>query len=63
MTTLFNKGDAIRGDRIRINARRVSKSRVINQSGRHKAVELTVWDNAHCIIEKPLKVRPKEYNH
>ena len=59
MTMLFSKGDAIRSDRIAVNARRISKVRVINQSGRHKAIELTVWDNAHCTIDRPLKTRPQ----
>ena len=60
-TTLFDTGDAIRGDRILIIARRISPSRVINQSGRHRAVTVTARDNAHCVIQVPLYPRPKEY--
>ena len=59
MPTLFDVGDALKGDRIAINARRIGNSTLINQSGRHKASSLTVRDNAHCVIEKPLKARPK----
>ena len=33
MTTLFSEGDAIRGDRITVNARRIRKVRVINPGG------------------------------
>ena len=51
MTTLFDEGEAIRGDRILINARRLSKPKVVNQPAH---------GNVYCIIEKPLSVRPKQ---
>ena len=59
MTTLFNAGDALRGERIAINARRLSNPQLVNQSGRHKASSITARDNVYCVIEKPLSVRPK----
>ena len=59
-TTLFNTGDALRGDRILVVSRRVSPPRIINQSGRHRAVTVTARDNAYCVIEMPLYPRPKE---
>ena len=60
-TTLFDIGDALRGDRIRIVARRTSQPKVVNQSGRHKAIEVIARDNAYCVIEVPLNSRPREY--
>ena len=62
-TTLFDTGDALRGDRKLIVARRISPSRVINQSGRHRAVTVTARDNAHCVIQVPLHPRPKEHRN
>ena len=59
MTTLFNQDDAIRGARVGITARRIGKPQLVNQSARHKASRLTAWDNVHCVIERPLKERPK----
>ena len=60
-TTLFDTGDALRGDRILVVARRVSPSRVVNQSGRHRAATVTARDSAYCLIEMALYPRPKEY--
>lgn len=60
MPTLFERGDALRGDRIAINARRLSRPRVIARSGRHEAQETIAWDNVYCVIEMPLRARPKE---
>ena len=59
MTTLLNVGDALRGDRVAINARRISKPQVIAASGRHSASEIVARDNVHCVIEMPLRARPK----
>ena len=61
MATLFDVGDALRGDRIRIVARRISQHKVVNQSGRHKAIEVIARDNAYCVIEVALYPRPKDY--
>ncbi|MBI4202750.1 MAG: hypothetical protein HY532_06550, partial [Chloroflexi bacterium] len=60
MPTLFERGDALRGDRIAINARRLSRPRVIARSGRHEAQETIAWDNVYCVIEIPLWAKPKE---
>ena len=60
MPTLFNNGDILRGDRIAINARRLSNPRVVNQSGRHNASSLTAHDPVYCMIEKPLSATPKK---
>ena len=59
MTTLFNTGDALRGYRITITARRLSNPVVVNQSGRHKANRIIARDNVYCVIEIPLTARPR----
>ena len=59
MPTLFNTGDALRGNRVAINARRLSNPTVMARSGRHQAQEIIARDNVYCVIETPLKVRPK----
>ena len=59
MTTLFSTGDALRGYRITITARRLSNPVVVNQSGRHNARRVVARDNVYCVIEIPLTARPK----
>ncbi len=59
MPTLFEMGDALRGDRVAINARRLSQPSVIRGSGRHQAQATVARDNVYCVIEMPLRARPK----
>lgn len=59
MTTMFSSGDALRGDRIAVTARRLGRPAVVNQSGRHKATRLIARDNVYCVIEIPLTARPR----
>ena len=59
MTTLFNVGDALRGDRVAINARRFTKPQTIAATGRHSANEIVARDNVYCVIDKLLRARPK----
>ncbi len=61
MPTLFEAGDALRGDRVAIDARRLSNPKTINQSGRHKANAITASDNVYCVVEMPLRVRPRDH--
>ena len=58
MTTLFDAGDALRGARVAINARRLSRPELIARSGRHQAQAITARDEVYCVIEMPLRVRP-----
>jgi hypothetical protein len=60
-TTLFQTGDAVRGAKVLIRARRLSPVRVVMGSHRHQTQEITAYDNARCTIEQPLVVRPKAY--
>ena len=46
-TTLFDPGDAIRGDRVVINARRLGDRRVIAGSGRHQTQHIIARDNVY----------------
>ena len=57
-STLFELGDAIRGDRVAISARRLTSPRVIARSGRHQAQALVARDNVYCVVEMPLRARP-----
>ena len=59
MTTLFNAGDALRGYRVAITARRLSNPAIVNQSGRHKASRIIARDNVYCVIEMPLTAKPR----
>lgn len=59
MTTLFDAGDALRGYRVAITARRLSKPAVVNESGRHKSNLIIARDNVYCVIEMPLTARPR----
>jgi hypothetical protein len=59
MPTLFDKGDALRGDRVAINARRIDQPHVVEGSGRHRTQATIARDNVYCVIEMPLKARPK----
>ncbi len=52
-------GDALRGDRVAINARRFSKIEVINLSHEHKAQRIVARDQVYCVIELPLQAKPK----
>ena len=59
MTTLTKNGDAVRGSRVAITARRIGNIQVIADSGRHRAQRLVARDNVYCVIEQPLQARPK----
>lgn len=59
MPTFFEIGDALRGDRVAINARRIDQPHVIEGSARHRAQATIARDNVYCVIEMPLRARPK----
>jgi len=48
-------GDALRGDRIAVQARSIDRVTVIKRTHRHRGQRATLRDNAFCIIEVPLK--------
>jgi hypothetical protein len=49
------EGEAIIGDRIIAEARKISDIKVIPKSGRHKAQRVVLRDNAFCLIDKKIK--------
>lgn len=52
-------GDAIKGDKILCEARKVSKPKVVAATGRHSAQQLVLWENAFAVIEKKTRFLPK----
>ena len=55
MPTYRNLGDALRGDRIAVEAFEISPVRVMQRSGSHKGQFTILRKNAFCVIEIPLK--------
>ena len=51
-----NPGDALRGDKVAVQAFEIDPVRVMQRSGSHKGQFTTLRKNAYCIIELPLKV-------
>ena len=56
----YDEGDSIHGYRIRAEARKVSDTRVIAKTGRHKAQRIILTENAEAIIERKLGWIPKQ---
>ena len=55
MRVYRNLGDALRADRITVEARSVSKAMYGKRTHRHRGQFATLRDNAFCIIDIPLK--------
>ena len=55
MATYVKKGDRIKGDRIQCKARKISDPIPIPKSGRHKAQQIILRNNAECEIKKESK--------
>ena len=55
MTIYTKKGDAIKGDKIIAEARKMSKVVVIAKSRRHKSQKIVLRDNALCVIDKRIR--------
>ena len=49
-------GDALRGDKIAVQARSIDTGRVTKRTHRHQGQFATLRDNAYCVIKIPLKV-------
>jgi len=54
----IEQGDAIKGDKIRCEARKISKPMVIPKTGRRSAQQIILWENAYCIVEKKQRFIP-----
>ena len=48
-------GDALRAEKIVVQARTIDRSRVVEGSGRDKIQKTTLRGSAYCVIEIPLK--------
>jgi hypothetical protein len=51
-----NLGDALRGDKIAVSARKIDTVTVMKRTHPHKGQFATLRDNAYCVIEIPLKI-------
>lgn len=49
------KGDKLRGNKIECNARKISRKKKTNKTGRHKTQSITLIDNVEYEIKKELK--------
>jgi hypothetical protein len=56
MPVYRNLGDELHGERIAVSARSIGAIRVINRTHRHKGQFTILKDDAHCVIEIPLKI-------
>ena len=55
MPVYRNKGDALRADKIAVEARSISSITVKKRTSLHQGQFATLRDNAYCVIEIPLK--------
>jgi hypothetical protein len=55
MVTYIKKGDAIFGNKVIADARRIYTPRIINKSGRHKTQRIVLKDNVRCVIDKEIR--------
>ena len=53
------EGDAIEGDLIVGEARKIGKPRVVIGTARHRTQQIVLQENAFCIIKKKLRFLPK----
>ncbi len=56
MPTYYNFGDAVDGERITCQFRRISKPKLVSGTHRHRAWEVTL-DDACCVIMKPRRFK------
>ena len=52
---LTNVGDALRAERISVQARDIDRPRVVQGSGRDKIQKTTLRGSAYCVIDIPMK--------
>lgn len=60
MGVYIKKWDKLRANKIECNARKISRKKKTNKSGRHKSQTITLTDNAECEIKKELKHYKKD---
>ena len=55
MTVHKKEGDALLGDRIAVKARRIGKTRLIEDTSAHRCQSTKLRGSAYCVIESPLR--------
>ncbi len=55
MPVYRNKGDALRADRIAVEARSINRVTYGKRTSKHRGQFATLRDNAYCVIDIPLK--------
>lgn len=51
MTTVYRKGDHLKGKKVICESRKMSPIKIINKTGRHKAQQIILRDNVDCYID------------
>ena len=55
MKTYYGLGDALKADRIAVQARDIDRIRVVEGSSEHRIQSTTLRGSAFCVIELPIK--------
>jgi len=55
MSTYYGPGDALKADRIAVQARNIDTPYIVKGSGKHRTQSTKLRDSAFCVIELPLK--------
>lgn len=55
MGIYIKKGDQLRANKVECNARKISRKKKTNKTGRHKTQSIVLIDNVQCEIIKELK--------
>ena len=55
MVIHIKKCDKLRANKVECNARKISRKKKTNKTGRHKIQSITLTDNVECEIIKELK--------
>lgn len=51
ITTVYRKGDYLKGKKVICESRKMSPIKIINKTGRHKAQQIILRDNVDCYID------------
>lgn len=58
MATYYKEGEALKAERIVVQAHEITQPRVVKVSKNHKIQEAHLRRGAYCVIEKPLRNIP-----
>ena len=54
MTTYYDMGDAIQGERIACQFRKKNNEKKISMTKNHRGTRMIISGNAYCVIEVPM---------